>query len=67
MQESSSPGSEAEVERAALAHDAYALAERYRDGELSRDQALDELRTRYPGLSQGRYQDAFSHALFASR
>ena len=66
MQDNSNRRSEAEIKRA-LAHAAFALAERCRDGEITRDQAIDELRAGYPGLSESQYHDAFSAALFSSR
>jgi hypothetical protein len=66
MQEADRHSSKVQIDRT-LAHAAFALAERYRDGEITRDQAIDDLRAGYPGLSEGSYQDAFSQALFASR
>jgi hypothetical protein len=66
MRDNSSQRPEPEIKRA-LAEAAFTLAERCRDGELSRDQAIDELRAGYPELSEGQYQDAFSRALFSSR
>ncbi len=64
MQDTFSQRSEIEINRA-LAQGA--LAERCHDGEITRDQAIDELCAGYPGLSERQYQDAYSATLFSSR
>jgi hypothetical protein len=54
-------------DRSQLAREAYRIADRHRDGLVSRTAALQELARRCPGFSDAEYRDAFARGLLESR
>jgi len=58
---------EAYIKACDLADACYAVGERCREKDLTDEEAIKEMRRRFPGFSEATYRTALSHGYFLSR